>query len=290
MYEVNCLVKVKNELGECPVWSYEDQLLWWIDSSIPTLFRYNPQTQSTDQWSMPKPIGSFALRSNGGLIFAFRKGLATMTSPTSPIEWLSWPSTAHPDTRFNDGKCDSLGRFWVGTMDRNLKDSIGAIFRVDKNLESMKIDDGFKISNGIAWSPDNKTMYFSDSPARTIYAYDFDLAAGIVTNRRIFSVFDDSPGNPDGCAVDSEGFVWSARVRAARVDRYDPDGNIERSIQLPVSRPTSLAFGGANMSTLFITTSTLSLTTEDLHKEPLAGSLFSVETGIKGLKQNSFSG
>jgi sugar lactone lactonase YvrE len=126
------------------------------------------------------------------------------------------PSDLHPNGRFNDGKCDALGRFWVGTMDKNVTEPIGAVYRFDLQLKPTQMDKGFTISNGISWSPDNKTMYFADSPARIIYAYDFDLAQGNIANRRVFASFDETPGRPDGCTVDSEGFIWSARVRGGR--------------------------------------------------------------------------
>lgn len=220
----------------------------------------------------------------------FRKGIATMQSPDSPVEWMDLPSDLHPDGRFNDGKCDALGRFWVGTMDKNVTEPIGELYRFDLQLKPTKMDNGFTISNGISWSPDNKTMYFADSPARKIYAYDFDLAQGAIANRRVFAAFDETPGRPDGCTVDSEGFIWSARVRGGRIDRYDPAGKIERSIVMPVSRPTSLVFGGPSMETLFVTTSTLTLTTEDLTKQPYAGAIFAIETGIKGHLEHAFAG
>ena len=290
MFDIEPIVDCKNELGECPIWCAKENVLWWIDISKPSLFRFNPQTKQTNEWSLPKAIGSFALRKSGGFLMGFRKGIANMQSPDSPVEWMDLPSDLHPDGRFNDGKCDALGRFWVGTMDKNVTEPIGELYRFDLQLKPTKMDNGFTISNGISWSPDNKTMYFADSPARKIYAYDFDLAQGAIANRRVFAAFDETPGRPDGCTVDSEGFIWSARVRGGRIDRYDPAGKIERSIVMPVSRPTSLVFGGPSMETLFVTTSTLTLTTEDLTKQPYAGAIFAIETGIKGHLEHAFAG
>lgn len=288
--EVRCIVDCKNVLGECPVWVPEEQVLWWMDISNPSLWHFDPASGKTQTWPLPKPIGSFALRKSGGFFLAGRAGLATMAGPDGPVEWIDMPNTRPADTRFNDGKVDSHGRYWVGSMDRNLTNPIGELYRVDPGFALTKMDSGFTISNGIGWSPDDKTMYFTDSPPRCIYAYDFDAAPGTLKNRRVFVQFDDAPGRPDGLTVDAEGFVWSARVRGWRIDRYDPDGKLERTINLPFARPTSLVFGGPKLETLYITSSTLSLTDEELARQPQAGGIFAVETGIKGQHEHRFAG
>lgn len=290
MFEVRCVVDCKNVLGECPVWCPDEQVLWWVDISNPSLARFDPASGSVQTWPLPKAIGSFALRRGGGFLMAFRSGFATMASPDAPVEWVEMPNTRPADGRFNDGKCDVAGRFWVGSMDRNLTNPIGELYRLDADYTCTRMDGGFTISNGLGWSPDNRTMYFTDSPPRTIYAYDFDVASGALENRRVFVEFDAAPGRPDGCTVDAEGFVWSARVRGWRIDRYDPDGKLERTIDLPFQRPTSLVFGGPRLETLYVTSSTLSLSEEDLAKQPLAGGVFAIETGIKGQPEYHFAG
>jgi sugar lactone lactonase YvrE len=290
MYEANLLINPKNQLGECPIWCEKDQALYWIDIALPGIYQYQSKTKQMDHWSLPKPIGSFTQKKSGGFLLCFRSGFASLDTLGGPVVWLNQSKITESNERFNDGKSDALGRFWVGTMDKNLKQPLGALYRFDNEMKSDEMDRGFTISNGIAWSPDNKTMYFSDTPARIIYAYDFDLESGDIENRRIFATLDDSPGRPDGSTVDAEGFLWSARVAGGRIDRYDPSGKIERSIQLPISRPTSMVFGGPKMETLFITTSAMSLSDEQLRNEPLAGGVFSIETGIKGHLEHAFSG
>lgn len=310
MFEVRCVVDCNNQLGECPVWCPDQQVLWWVDISKPSLARLHPASGKVDTWPLPKTIGSFALRQGGGFLLAFRTGLATMAQPGAAIEWIELPGTRPADGRFNDGKCDSRGRFWVGSMDRNLTNPIGELYRIDgggapagmaaanaaaaasgpAGATCTAMDRGFTISNGLGWSPDQRTMYFTDSPPRRIYAYDFDAAAGTIANRRVFVQFDDAPGRPDGCSVDAEGFVWVARVRGWRIDRYDPDGRLERTIDLPFERPTSLVFGGPDLTTLYVTSSTLTLTPEDLSKQPQAGGVFVIETGIKGQHEHRFAG
>ena len=314
MFEVRCVVDCNNGLGECPVWCPEQQVLWWVDISKPSLSRLHPASGKVDTWPLPRTIGSFALRQGGGFLLAFRTGLATMAQPGAAIEWIDLPDTRPADGRFNDGKCDSRGRFWVGSMDRNLTNPIGELYRIDggsapagtavanpaadpaaaasgpAHATCTVMDRGFTISNGLGWSPDQRTLYFTDSPPRRIYAYDFDAAAGTIANRRVFVQFDDAPGRPDGCSVDAEGFVWVARVRGWRIDRYDPDGRLERTIDLPFERPTSLVFGGPDLTTLYVTSSTLTLTPEDLSKQPQAGGVFAIETGIKGQHEHRFAG
>ncbi len=293
MFEVRCMVDSKDVLGECPVWCPEEQVLWWIDVSRPALYRLDTTTGDIRTRILPKPIGSITLCQGGGLLLAFRSGLASMETMDSPLQWVELPGTRPQDARFNDGKCDSKGRLWIGSMDRNLKSPIGELYRIERTEQGFvctTMDSGFTISNGIGWSPDERTMYFTDSPARRIYAYDFDAVAGKIANRRVFVQFDDDPGRPDGCAVDAEGFVWSARVHGWRLDRYDPQGRLERTIPLSFERPTSLVFGGPKLETLYVTSSNMSFSAEELSRQPQAGGLFAIETGIKGQHEHRFSG
>lgn len=289
MSEVRCVVECRDILGEGPLWCPEDQVLWWIDSAKPALSRLDPASGAFQTWSLPKPIGSIALKESGGFLLAFRSGLAMLDAPGASIEWMDLPGANLAQGRFNDGKCDRAGRFWVGTLDRNLKQPVGELYRIDGSLRCSTMDKGFTISNGLGWSPDDRTMYFTDTPARTIYAYDFDLASGSIANRRVFVRFDERPGRPDGLCVDAEGFVWTARVEGACIDRYAPDGRLERSVRMPVQRPLSCAFGGPDLGTLYVTTSTYNLTPEELARQPLAGALLALEPGVKGMPQPRFA-
>ena len=290
MFEVRCVVDCKNVLGECPVWCPDQQVLWWVDIAKPSLARFDPASGSVQTWPLPKAIGSFALRKNGGFLMAFRSGFATMAGPDAPVEWVEMANTRPPDGRFNDGKCDVAGRFWVGSMDRNLTSPIGELYRLDADYTCTRMDGGFTISNGLGWSPDNRTMYFTDSPPRTIYAYDFDVASGAVENRRVFVEFDAAPGRPDGCTVDAEGFVWSALVNFGRMLRLDPTGNLERIVTFPPTRGTCCTFGGPDYGDLYITTARECLTAEQIAAQPLAGSLFRCRPGVHGLAETPFAG
>jgi sugar lactone lactonase YvrE len=280
--DAECVVDCANELGEGALWCPLEQRLWWIDIQKPTLWRWQPGG-AVQHWPLPKPPGSFALRKDGGFLFAFRSGLATLDKPGAEVKWL--PGLEPGDERFNDGKCDRAGRFWAGTMDRKLGSPIGRLYRVGTDFKVEPMDRGFTISNGIGWSPDDRTMYFTDTPSRRIYRYDFDAASGTIANRRVFVEVDPGHGGPDGMTVDSQGCVWSAQFDRWCVNRYDPDGKLERSVRLPVQRPTTCMFGGPNLDTLYVTSAAMGLAGQEN-----AGGLFALDPGVRGLPEPRFAG
>jgi sugar lactone lactonase YvrE len=277
-------------LGEGAIWCPVDRVLWWIDISSPSLWRFDPRADRVDHWPLPKPPGSFALRKNGGFLFAFRNGLATLDAPGGELRWPEVPGLALGDERFNDGKADRAGRFWSGTLDRRLASPIGQLYRVEPGFRVTAMDRGFTISNGIGWSPDDRTMYFTDTPSRRIYRYDFDPAAGAVANRRVFVEVAPGHGGPDGMTVDAEGFVWSAQFDRWCVNRYAPDGRLDRSIRLPVQRPTTCMFGGPDLATLYVTSARMDLADAALAGQPQAGGVFALEPGVRGLPEPRFAG
>ena len=288
--QATCAVDCKNVLGEGAVWCPREQLLWWIDISSPTLWRLDPRTSRVDHWPLPKPPGSFALRNKGGFLFAFRNGLATLDAPGGELQWLEPPDLALGDERFNDGKVDRAGRFWTGTLDRKLRAAIGQLYRVEDGFRVTAMDGGFTISNGIGWSPDDRTMYFTDTPSRRIYRYDFDVATGGIANRRIFVEAEAGHGGSDGMTVDAEGFVWSAQFDRWAIHRYAPDGRLERAVRMPVQRPTTCMFGGPDLSTLYVTSARMDLAGEALAAQPQAGGVFALEPGVRGLPEPRFAG
>jgi sugar lactone lactonase YvrE len=195
-----------------------------------------------------------------------------------------------PGNRFNDGKTDRRGRHWAGTMgDVDWNHPIGNLYRFGADRTPVRMAERICCSNGIAWSPDDRTMYFCESFAYVIHAYDFDAATGTIDNRRTFAAVDPA-SFPDGITVDAEGFVWCAQPVFGRLVRYDPAGRMERIIELPVSRGTSLMFGGPDLSTLYITTMRTTLSDEQLSEEPLAGSLLAIRPGVKGIAETPFAG
>lgn len=285
-----CVADCANLLGEGPVWDASASTLWWIDIQNPTFWCLETRTGRVRSWPLPKVPGSFALRRGGGFFFAFRGGFATLAEPGAEPTMLGTPGLTLGDERFNDGKADRAGRFWTGTLDRKLSRPIGQLYRVEPGLRVTAVDQGVTIANGIGWSPDDTTMYFTDTPSRRIYRYDFDAAAGRVSNRRVFVEAEPGHGGPDGMTVDAQGYVWSAQFDRWCVNRYAPDGRLDRSIRVPVQRPTSCMFGGPDLATLYVTSARFDLTAADLAAQPQAGGVFALEPGVRGLPEPRFAG
>lgn len=277
------------ELGECPLWSQSDNALYWFDVPNRRLFRQSGADAKPISSSLEKIPGCFGFRANGGAIFAFRNGLALGDRPEGPFEAIAADGIDFRNERFNDGKVDRRGRFWAGTFHPKMEPGRGSLYRIDPDLTLHRMDTGISMSNGIGWSPDDRVMYYADSRPGNIWCYDFDLAKGEIKNRRAFVDYAGKEGRPDGLTVDAEGFVWVAEVTASRVARYAPDGALDRVVTLPISRPTSVIFGGADYRTLFITSMRLGLDHQQT-AEPLAGLVFSVDAKVQGRPEPLFAG
>ena len=281
------------ELGEAPVWDAEGGgALLSVDCVGRRMFRHDAAGALTAEWALPKSPGSYALRRGGaGMLLAFRNGLALADPAAGRFEEIpTGPAVDFARERFNDGRCDRLGRFWTGTMDRALRDPVGALVRIDTDLSVHRVLGGITLSNGIAWSPDGRVMYHCDSGPAVVRAYDFDLAGGAVANPRVLARFGPGEGRPDGCAVDAEGFLWVAAVEAGMLLRLDPTGRRAREVRLPVSRPTSLAFGGEGLRTVFVTSMRHGMAAEELAREPLAGAVLALDPGVAGGAETRFAG
>lgn len=275
-------------LGEGPVWDARRGRLQWVDCDQKILFGLDPTTGAVSRTGLPHFPGSYAFRRRGGLVMAYRNQLVLMDEDGSNAQPVETPGVDFGVERFNDGACDRRGRFWIGTMDRKLKAPVGNLFRLDPDLTFTQIESGLTASNGIAFSPDDRTMYHTDTGAARIYAYDFDLDSGAVTSRRVFAEF--THGRPDGCTVDAEGHLWVAAINGGEVVRIDPEGRRVDAIALPVSRPTSTMFGGADLRTLYITTMRFGLTPEEQVAQPHAGCLFAADVDVPGLPEPEFAG
>jgi sugar lactone lactonase YvrE len=276
-------------LGEGPLWCPREQALYWVDSLAPAIHRFVPVSGAIASWEMPATIGSIVLRQGGGALAALADGYAFVDLESGAVTALGDPEAETAATRFNDGKCDRRGRFWAGTMDIDQRAPLGALYRLDPNVSWHRLAEGVTVSNGLGWSPDDRTMYHVDSPSRRIFAYDFDVDVGAVANRRVFAEVPEGRGFPDGLTVDAEGFVWCAIWLGGRVERYAPDGRLDGTVELPVKRVTSCAFGGLKLDLLYVTTARWRGPARPPH-EPPAGHLFAVETGAKGLPEPRFAG
>lgn len=280
---MQCIVDRPNVLGESPLWDYREERLYWIDIESKQIHALKLDSGEYAVWSVPSRPGSIALHDNGGLLVALSNELVhflPQSGKIMPIEG----TRIEGGVRFNDGKCDSKGRFWVGSMDLKEKNPIGILYCLDNKGRLIQKDQEIVISNGLGWSPDQKTMYFTDSPKRILYRYDFNLETGAISNRRIFAQVPDDAGYPDGLCVDQAGYVWSAHFMGGRVTRYAPDGTIDQVLQVPALCPTSCCMGGKEGNQLFVTTATRDLTPEQLIENPLNGKLFRLELNVKGDK------
>jgi sugar lactone lactonase YvrE len=290
--KVECMVKAEAIVGESPVWSPHERVLYWVDITGQKIHRFNPKTAINNTFSLPELVTAVGLRKKGGLVLTLRKNFAFFDLETAALDMLSDPEEDKPYDRFNDAKCDRQGRFWAGTMDAvNWDASAGRLYRLDPDTKVNCMQRDVVCANGLGWSPDNRVFYFTESFRYCIYAYDFDATTGNIANRRVFAMLDkDAGGFPDGLTVDAEGFIWSAHNAVGRVVRYTPAGTIDRVIELPVPRPTSCMFGGDNLDVLYITTARETLTPEQIAQAPLSGSVFAVTPGVRGLPEPSFAG
>jgi sugar lactone lactonase YvrE len=289
-FQVDCVVKGADILGECTLWCEREQVLWWVDSRGPALKRWSPSTGVTDVTKLPSVVGSVAFRERGGMLAALQSGIHFLDTQSGGLQAAAQPEAHLPENRFNDGRCDRAGRFWAGTMSDARREPTGSLYRLAPDLACTLIRGDAIVPNSIAWSPDDRTMYFADTYRQVIRAWDFDLAAGDVSNERVFCDTTGHPGRPDGSCIDADGCLWNAEYGGWRLVRYTPAGKIDRVIEMPVANPTCCCFGGAGFDTLYVTSATQRLTPGDLAKQPLAGSVFAVRPGVRGLPEARFAG
>lgn len=290
-YQVDNVLAVQAELGECPVWSVNEQVLWFVDILAPALHRFNPNTGEHQRWPVDEEIGCIGLRSEGGLIAALRSGVCFLDEQGRITRRIADNPGNAPLSRFNDGRVDYFGRFWCGSLWEPQDRNGGLLCRVDNRLALTVQDDDIKTANGLAFSADKRWMYLTDTPNAVMYCYPLDENSGDPGARQVIRHFDTRQGGlPDGAAIDSEGYYWSAMFDGGRVVRIAPDsGDIVDEIALPVRWPTMVAFGGADLKTLYITSSRENRTEEELAQYPQSGDLFAVRVSVAGLPEPLFS-
>ncbi|WP_461169386.1 SMP-30/gluconolactonase/LRE family protein [Arthrobacter sp. Z1-15] len=288
---VEVLLDIKTTLGEGPIWDAESQRLHWIDSADGRIFRATHDGRELRSWDVGEPIGSMAVsRDNSFFLAALRSGLHRVGVADGVQELIINPEPDLPDNRLNDGKVDRQGRFVFGSMDTLEEQASGKLYSYTPEGELNILDSGIVVSNGPCFSPDGRILYFADTWTGLIRAYDYDPATGQASNRRTFATVDTSSGGAaDGATVDAEGYLWQALVYGGKIIRYAPDGTVDRVIQTPVLKVTSLAFGGPNLDTLFVT----SMARPPLPRFPQdgqqRGSLFAVSgLGVQGLPEPRF--
>lgn len=277
--EVEHFLGMQNRLGEGPRWNADEGLLYWVDIERNAFYRCDPAIRKPEKYDIGQPIGVLAFRVQGGLLLGLREGLAFWDFTSQSLEVVAQPEKGRRGARFNDGLADCRGRFWVGTTSFQ-EDPGSALYCLDPDHSLHTLVRGATISNGVDWSPDNKTMYYNDTPTHTTVAYDYAAETGIISNKRVFVSTPDE--YPDGLTVDSEGFIWCAYFGSWKVVRYDPDGTVEREVKLPASNVTCCVFGGPNLTDLYITTAWSGLSDARRKEQPLAGDLFVLHTDVKG--------
>ncbi|WP_193368283.1 SMP-30/gluconolactonase/LRE family protein [Pelagibius marinus] len=291
MSDVQCLWQAGATLGEGPLWSPREAALYWVDIKAPALHRYRPEDGDKTSWIMPEPIGWVIERANGeGLVAGFKdRGFAFLTPGTMMPEVIGQPEPDYPDNRFNDAKADAEGRIWAGTMDCNEREAHGSLYRLDPDLDWHRVDKGYVVTNGPAFSPDGATLYHTDTFEGTIYAFDVSKG-GKLKNKRVFMTIPEGDGYPDGMTCDAEGCLWVAHWGGWRITRFTPSGQVDRVIEMPVSQVTSVAFGGTGLDRLFVTSASIGLSEKELEEQPLAGGLFELDPGVTGLPAGQFGG
>lgn len=292
MTEVVLAFDANNHLGETPVWSIADQALWWVNCEHPPeLHRWSPTTGEHRVWPMPQRIGGFVEKAGGGLLVALADGLYDFDTQSGAMQ-LRTRSPLPPQVKLHECQCDRQGRFWIGAYDHGFpanRESKGAsFFRLDGDVLTPVIEH-INVANALAFSPDGRTMYAADSPTRRVDAFDLDPASGALSNRRAFIQLNDGEGFVDGATVDSQGGYWLANVGAGALRRYLPDGTLDRIIELPFSNPTKPVFGGADLKTLYVTSTQMAM---QATREPTApdGGIYALRPGETGLAETLFAG
>lgn len=277
-------------LGEGPVWDANQKIISWIDLLNGIIHEFDTQQRSHRMIELGSIVGAVTLTKKGNYLAALKTGLSYVDRNTGNIKLLKHPEPDLMNNRFNDGKCDPHGRFWVGTMSMTEDPGAGTVYMFDDQITCTKKIESVTISNGLAWSLDHTIFYYIDTPTFQVVAYDYEEATGNITNKRTVIQIPDSEGYPDGMTIDSEGMLWIAHWDGAQVARWDPhSGKKIFSIKLPVDRVTSCTFGGDDFTDLYITTAKVGLTEKQLKEQPLAGSLFVVKnSGYQGAPPETF--
>jgi sugar lactone lactonase YvrE len=283
-------VHVHADVGESPSWDARAAVLRFVDMSRGIVYRHDPADGSLSSCEVGQEVGAVVVREAGGIAAAVRDGIGFVDEATGALELIAPIELDLPGNRMNDAKCDPAGRLWAGTMSFDFTAGAGSLYRVLPDHSFTRVVENVTISNGLGWSPDGDRMYYTDTAAGSIDVFDFELATGELANRRRLLDFAPGDGMPDGMAVDAEGHIWVALFGGGCIRRYTPGGLLVDRIELPVSQPTSVAFGGDGLHDLYITTATYQLTAEQLAEQPLAGATFVCRPGVTGVPVQSFGG
>lgn len=283
--------EVRAELGEGSLWDVTDQCLWWVDIAGRTLFRFDPEDERQQRFDVPEPLGTVVVCSDGTLLLAQGGGLARLDPASKKLTTVANLEPPNNGNRLNDGKCDPKGRLWVGSIVQQGVPNSACLYCVDADFKITPLVTGVTNSNGLAWSSDERTFYYIDTPTQKVFAYDCDLERPTLSNCRTVFEFPADSGSPDGMTMDADGQLWVAMFGGGRVLRLDPQrGTLTGEVAVAAKNVTSCAFGGPEQNVLFITTARIGMSDQELRALPLSGSLFSVELPIQGVDFQRFRG
>lgn len=282
------------QVGECPLWHPEESALYWVDIPAHAVHRLNPANGAHSSWKMPSEPGCIARNATGGLIVALRTGFFHLNTGNGALHQIAPAPYDTATMRFNDGRCDAAGRFWVGSMYEPRDQQLGTMYCLAQGIVHQHWS-GVTVSNGLAFSPDNRTLYHADTTAHLIRRYAFDLEQGKAGAPQVFKQFSSDRthnygGRPDGAAVDSEGAYWCAMFDGGRLLRLSPEGEILREIPLPLRCPTMIAFGGEDLRTLYITSARHNRPAAELAEFPLSGCILSMRVEVPGRPEHAYIG
>ena len=277
------------ELGEAPIWDYQNQCLYWIDIVKKCIYCLDGSSQAVDSMNLPFAPSAIIPKESGGQLLVTKKGLALMDFKKKSYTSLPTPAINFSEEVFNDGKCDSSGRLWVDTRDFHTKHPKGHLYCFESDYSMRCILSNLVIGNGLTWSVDESNFYLADSKPGSISVFDFDVSKGEISNiKTLIDYKNRFPARPDGITIDSENGIWVAEVDDWHIRRYTPNGLLHTSIKMPFKKPTSLIFGGANLDILYVTSMRFGLTEKELLETPLSGSLVAIKTKFRGLPVNQF--
>ena len=286
---IDLLLDMKNPFGEGPLWDPDTERLYWIDCLDGRVFRTTAAGGELRAWDVPSRIGSMALRRGGGAVVALENGFNFLDFDTGEVTPIVDPEPELATNRFNDGKVDPRGRFVAGTMDLAERSPAGSLYSLAPDLTVSRLDTGIICSSGPCWSPDGTRLYFADTWGTDIWVYDYDLDTGAASNRRSFVTL--AKGAPDGSTVDAEGCLWNVLVYEGQIVRYTPEGRVDRVIDMPVKKVTSVMFGGPRLDVLYVTSMAKPPLPHLPGDDVMRGSLFAIrDLGVTGLPEPKFAG
>jgi sugar lactone lactonase YvrE len=289
--DVELILDAQAQVGEGPVWDDANGTLVWVDIMGHRVHRYDPAAGRDSATDVGQPVGAAVLRRDQpGLVLALRDGFAVLDEGSGRVDLVAAVEADVPSTRMNDGKCDPGGRFWAGTMAFDVTPGVAALYRLGPDFQVTRVIDNITLSNGLDWSPDGRLMYYIDSMSQGVDVMDFNALDGSVSGRRRLITVPPEQGLPDGMTVDAEGYLWVALHGSGSIRRYTPDGQVERVVRVPPTMVTCCAFGGPDLSDLYITTMNYGMSEAARQAQPLAGALFRCHPGVRGKLPYRFAG